>query len=359
MGAAFSRGRLLLFNGEARGDAAKRALENAQRLEPNSTETLLALGYYQYHVLRDYGPAKTTFDRVGKMLPSNSEVPYALGLVTRREGHWEQSIAYYEQALALDPRNVELLMEAGRTYTMVRRFPAALKLYDRVLDITPNDPYVMALKASVYQAQGNLQEAAKCLSEINERSPSSDAFVAKIAQLQLERDYGEAVRLLQTRLAQFHFGSEFEKGRVQDWFVEAHFLLGDTAGVKVTAQAARNTFEQLYRDQPDNADIALYLSRIYAAMGERNLALKTAERAIMLVPRAKDAVDGPAYEENLALIQTIVGENSHAISTITQLLQTPYGLSPPITPALLKLDPFWDPLRSDPRFQKLCEQNQP
>ena len=210
----------LYFNGEARGDAAKRALENAQRLEPNSTETLLALGYYQYHVLRDYGPAKTTFDRVGKMLPSNSEVPYALGLVTRREGHWDQSIAYYEQALALDPRNVELLMEAGRTYTMVRRFPAALKLYDRVLDITPNDPYVMALKASVYQAQGNLQEAAKCLSEINERSPSSDAFVAKIAQLQLERDYGEAVRLLQTRLAQFHFGSEFEKGRVQDWLVE-------------------------------------------------------------------------------------------------------------------------------------------
>jgi tetratricopeptide (TPR) repeat protein len=349
----------LYFNGEARGDAAKRALENAQRLEPNSTETLLALGYYQYHVLRDYEPAKTTFDRVGKMLPSNSEVPYALGLVTRREGHWDQSIAYYEQALALDPRNVELLMEAGRTYTMVRRFPAALKLYDRVLDITPNDPYVMALKASVYQAQGNLQEAAKCLSEINERSPSSDAFVAKIAQLQLERDYGEAVRLLQTRLAQFHFGSEFEKGRVQDWLVEVHFLSGDTAGVKVTAQAARNTFEQLYRDQPDNADIALYLSRIYAAMGERDLALKTAERAIMLVPRAKDAVDGPAYEENLALIQTIVGENSHAISTLTQLLQTPYGLSPPITPGLLKLDPFWDPLRSDPRFQKLCEQNQP
>ena len=80
-----------------RRDAAKRALENAQKLEPNSPETLLALGYYQYWVLREYGRAKTTFDRVSKMLPSSSEVPRALGLISRREGHWDQSIAYFER----------------------------------------------------------------------------------------------------------------------------------------------------------------------------------------------------------------------------------------------------------------------
>ena len=172
---------LLYFNRDdtttaARGDAAKRALENAQKLEPNSPETLLALGYYQYWVLRDYGAAKTTFGRVSKMLPGSSEVPYALGLITRREGHWDQSIAYFEQALALDPRNVELLDDAAWTYAMLRQFPAALKLYDRALDITPNDPDVMAAKASIYQAQGNLQEAARLLSEINGQTPSEDAF---------------------------------------------------------------------------------------------------------------------------------------------------------------------------------------
>ena len=348
----------LYFNGEARRDAAKRALENAQKLAPNSPETLLALGYYQYWVLGDYGLAKTTFGRVSKVLPGSSEVVLALGRVARREGHWDQSIAYYEQALALDPRNVELLLDGALTYTMLRQFPAALKLYDRALDITPNNPDVMASKASIYQAEGNLQEAATLLSEINQQTPSLDAFLIKIAQSQLERNYGEAVRLLQTRLAQFHFGSEFEKNRVQVYLAGAQRLAGDTAGAKVSAEQARNTLEQVFGDQPDNLIRLIRLSHIYALMGQKDLALKAAERAIMLLPRAKDAATGPRYEENLALIQTIVGENSHAISTLTRLLHTPYGESPPVTPAVLRLDPFWDPLRSDPAFQKLCEEKQ-
>jgi tetratricopeptide (TPR) repeat protein len=108
------------------------------------------MGYYQYWVLRDYGDAITTFERVTKMLPGNSEVRYALALVTRREGHWDQSVTYWEQALSLDPRNMVLLKEAAWTYTMLRQFPAALKLDDRALDITPNDLDVMASKASIY-----------------------------------------------------------------------------------------------------------------------------------------------------------------------------------------------------------------
>src|SRR5207244_128056 len=100
-----------------RRDAVKRALENAQKLQPNSPETLLALGYYQYRVLRDYGAAKTTFGRVSKMLAGSTEVPYALAEVARREGRWDQSIAYFEEALALDPRNVELLIDAALTYS--------------------------------------------------------------------------------------------------------------------------------------------------------------------------------------------------------------------------------------------------
>jgi TolB-like protein/Tfp pilus assembly protein PilF len=342
----------------ARAEAAKRALENAQKLEPNSPETLLALGYYQYRVLRDYGLAKNTFARVSKMLPGTTEVLKALGYITRREGHWDESTACFEQALTLDPRNAEVLMDAAETYGMLRQFPAALKLYDRALDITPNDPDVTAAKAQIYQAQGNLRGAARLLSEINEQAPNENTFFTKILQLRLERNYGEAIRLLQARLAQFDFASPYDKGNAQVALAFMQRLAGDTIAAKVTGEQACNIFEPLFRDQPDDPYVVLQLSQAYAVTGQKVSALKAAERGIMLRPSAKDARDGPAQEENLAFIRTIFGENSRAISILTQLLQTPYGMAP-ITPAFLRLDPIWDSLRADPAFQKLCEENQP
>ena len=138
-------------------------------------------------------------------------------------------------------------------------------------------------------------------------------------------------------------------------------LAGDTAGAKLGAERARDTLERLYRDQPDNAGFAAWLCHAYALLGEKDSALKLAQRAIML-PSQNDAVSGPGNEENLAFIQATFGENNRAISTITKLLQTPYASLiysvTPITPALLRLDPIWDPLRTDPAFQKLCKEKQ-
>jgi TolB-like protein/Tfp pilus assembly protein PilF len=346
----------------ARREAAKNAFENAQKLQPGSPETQLALGYYQYLVLRDYGLARNTFKQVSRVLPGSSEVPRALGFIARREGHWDESIAYLEQALALDPRNAQLLNDTAWTYAMLRQFPTALKLYDRALDIVPSDPDLMAAKAGIYQAEDDLAEAAKLLTEVNAQTPSSKAFDAKITQLRLERNFGEAIRLLQARQTQFHFASDVEKGVNQVFLAFHQRLAGDTAGAKVTAEDACNTLGQVSKDQPDNSDFVGALSLANAVLGAKDLALKGIQRAISLLPSAKDRVQGPAREEGLALIQVTVGENSRAISTLTQLLHTPYDswvYSVPVTSVFLRLDPLWDPLRADSAFQKLCEGKQP
>jgi serine/threonine protein kinase/Flp pilus assembly protein TadD len=341
----------------ARGDAAKRALETAQKLDPNSPETLLALSYYQWVVLNDFGPSKALLERVRNMWPGNSEVYMAFGRIARGEGRWEQSIAYYEQCLTLDPRNVGFLMEAAWTYTMLRRFPDALRLYDRALDILPNSLEIMAAKANIYQAQGMLQEAAKLLSGVNESTPGGGI---KFFQLRLERNYGEAIRMAQATLAH-PFASEFEKAMAPWDVAYMQFLAGDKAGAKATAEQARNKLEQLSRDHPDDWRLAEKLSQICAIMGDKDSALSGAQRAIALKPTAKDAVGGPGMEENMAFVQMIVGDKRKAIATLTRLLKTPYDsrfYAGPTTSALLRIDPMWDPLRSDPDFQKLCEDTQ-
>ena len=341
----------------ARRDAAKAALETAQKMQPNAPETLLFTGYFQYWVLRDYGLAKATFERASKKLPGNSEILYALAAIARSEGHWEESIAYWERGLALNPRNTALLTEVAFTYAAIRQFPKAENLYDRALAILPNEVSIMALKASIYQAQGNLQEAAKLLAQVNEQTNSDVAIRIKLAQLRLERNYTEASRWVEDRHNRLHLFSGIEKGSKQVGVALVHRVGGDTAQAKVFAEQARNTLEPLKEEQPDNAFVAAALAVAYAILDQKDSALNEAHRATTLSPSNKDRLVGPAFEENLALVETIIGDNSGAISTLTRLLQTPYGgwlYSPtPITPSLLRFDPIWDPLRNDPAFQKL------
>src|SRR5207244_1916243 len=178
-----------------RREATERALNTAQKLQPNSPDTLLAQAYYQYWVRRDYELAKATFGRVRELLPGSSDVPAALALIARRQGQWDQSVAYWEQTLTLDPRNTQWLGLAAETYAMLRQFPAALKTYDRVLDILPNDPDTIASEAKIYQAEGNLEQAGRLLAGINAQTHSFTVISTKINQLMLERHCDEAIRL--------------------------------------------------------------------------------------------------------------------------------------------------------------------
>jgi TolB-like protein/class 3 adenylate cyclase/Flp pilus assembly protein TadD len=341
----------------ARRDTTERALNTAQKLQPNSPETLLAQAYYQYWVLRDYELAKGTFGRVRELLPSSSDVPAALALIARRQGHWDESVAYWEQTLALDPRNTEWLATAAETYAMLRQFPAALKTYDRVLDIVPNDPATVAAEAKIYQAEGNLEQAGKLLVGINAQTPSLEAFLTKENQLFLERQFDEAIRLIRNRLTEFRDLSEIERLVDPFFLVLAQQYAGDIVGARATAQQVLAPLETMSQKDPDNPHVLQALSLTRAVLGQKDAAIKEAERAITLLPSAKDAVDGPRNEESLACVEVLVGDKNRAIPRLQHLLEIPYDNY--LTPALLRLDPQWDPLRGDPAFQKLCEEKQP
>jgi len=337
-----------------RRDATNRALNTAQKLQPNSPETLLAQAYYEYWVLRDYELAKATFGHVRELMPGSSDVPAALALIARRQGHWDESVTFWEQTLALDPRNTKWLTFAADTYAMLRQFPAALKTFDRVLDIVPNDPDTVSSEAKIYQAEGNLEQAGKLLAGVNAQTPSLNAFLTKMNQLLLERHFDEAIRLIRSQLTESRDLSEIERLFNPFFLVVAQECAGDIAGARATAQPLLPPLETLCQKAPDNPNFAAALSFIHAVLGQKDAAIKEAERAITLLPSAKDAVDGPKYEEQLASVEVIVGDKDRAIPRLQHLLEIPYTNF--LTPALLRLDPQWDLLRGDPRFQKLCEE---
>ena len=197
-----------------------------------------------------------------------------------------------------------------------------------------------ASKAAIYQAEGNLQEAAKLLVQVNAQTDSDLAVRLKLAQLRFERNPTEAAKFVELRQARLRFASPMDKGTKQLGLAWIKRVAGDMAAAKTLAEQARNTLEPISKEQPDNAFVAAALAVAYAMLDEKDPALKEAERAMTLVPSSKDRLSGPGFEENLALVEMLIGENGRAISILTRLLQTPYSgwlYSPaPITPALLK-----------------------
>ena len=202
-----------------------------------------------------------------------------------------------------------------------------------------------------------LEQAGKLLAGVNAQTPSFHAFRMKMNQLLLERQFDEAIRLIHNRLTEFRDLSDLER-LVNPFFLAfAQEYASDTVGARATAQQTVGPLETLCQKDPDNPNFAQALSLTRAVLGQKDAAIKEAERAITLLPSDKDAVDGPRGEEILASVEVLVGDKDRAIPRLQHLLEIPYANC--LTPALLRLHPAWDPLRGDPAFQKLCEEKQP
>jgi TolB-like protein/Tfp pilus assembly protein PilF len=342
-------------------EETRQAAKTALTLQPNLGEAILAKGYYHYSCLKDYDTAVRYFEQARPLLPNSSRIPEYLAYLERRRGQWERSESYFNEAERLDPRNAFLLIQHALSYQSLRRFPEALRKLDQVLNITPDDIDTLVYKAATFQAEGDLPRAAALLAPLHPNADQTLALETQVGQAILERRPAPIIARLKEILAKPDPALGYLNGELRFWLGWAQEVAGDHAAAQESWKQARSELEPFLRQQPENWVLIGDLALANMGLGDKTAAFAFVEKAIAANPIEKDPMDGPGSIEILARVTARMGEPDRAISALQKLLSTPYesplnAANVPLTSALLRLDPMFDPLRNDPRFQKLCEE---
>ena len=341
--------------------AAESALSAAEQLKPDSPETPLARAYHLYFGLRDYEGAQAQLEIAGRGLPNDWRIPALKGYIARRKGKGEEGIRLLKQAMTLDPRNVSLPQELGASYDYLRQYAEEAEVYDRALQIEPDNPLFRVLRTFVdWEWHADPGPMCQLVGQVRSNTAGSVMHMADFWFLCAlsKRDWAGAEQALAALGDNpcwgenvLFFSRQFGEGLLAR-------AMHDDARARRAFTAARVEQEQLVQKQKDYGPPLLILGLIDAGLGDKEAALQEGRRAMELLPREKDATNGEMLFGYFAIIAAWAGEKDLALDQLNDAIPLP-GATLITSYGILKLMPFWDPLRGDPRFEKIVASQAP